>query len=56
MYVEGGTFGNSVVLHAQHSCDMFPMDGAMVGAESHNPNKVWEFDVKSITIDNTVEQ
>jgi hypothetical protein len=54
--VEGGTFGNSVVLHPKHTHDMFPMDGAMVGAESHNPNKVWESDAKSITIDNAVQQ
>ncbi len=54
--MEGGTFGNSVVLHPKHTHDMFPMDGAMVGAESHNPNKVWESDAKSITIDNAVQQ
>lgn len=50
--MEVGTVGNSVVLHPKHNRDMFPM----VGAESHNPNKVWESDAKSITIDNTVQQ
>ncbi len=54
--MEGGTVGNSVFLHPKHNHDMFPMDGAMVGAESHNPNKVSESDAKSITIDNTVQQ
>jgi hypothetical protein len=54
--VEGGTFGTLVVLHPKHGHDMFPMDGATVGAESHNPNKVWESDAKSISIDNTVQQ
>lgn len=54
--MEGRTFGNSVILHPKHSRDMFPMDGAMVSAESHNPNKVCESNAKSVTIDNTVQQ
>lgn len=54
--MEGRTFGNSVILHPKHSHDMFPMDGAMVSDELHNPNKVCESNAKSVTIDNTVQQ